>query len=164
MDRFDARILDLVQRNTRMTAEQMSGPVGLSPAACQKRLRRLRDSGVIAAEIAVLAPETVGRGLTMIVEVTLERERAEFLDAFKQTMLAAPEVMQCYYVTGSADFILILTARDMKDYEDFTRRYFFAQSNISRFRTNVVMDRVKVSLAVPVAAAEEEQQRPVATP
>lgn len=157
MDRFDARILDLVQRNNRLTAEQLSVEVGLSPAACQKRLRRLRATGVIAADIAVLSPEAVDRGLTMIVEVTLERERAEFVDAFKRTMLAAPEVMQCYYVTGSADFILILTARDMQDYEAFTRRHFFAQANVGRFRTNVVMDRVKVGLSVPVEAEEESR-------
>ncbi|WP_366653784.1 Lrp/AsnC family transcriptional regulator [Fodinicurvata sp. EGI_FJ10296] len=150
MDKFDARILDLVQRNNRMTAEDMGEAVGLSPAACQKRLKKLRDRGVIEADIAVLAPEAVSRGLTMIVEVSLERERAAFLDAFKASMLKAPEVMQCYYVTGSADFILILTVRDMQDYDAFTRRHFFAESNVSRFRTNVVMDRVKVGLSVPV--------------
>jgi Lrp/AsnC family transcriptional regulator, leucine-responsive regulatory protein len=155
MDKFDAAILNAVQDNNRLTAEQLSGRVGLSPAACQKRLKKLRDNGTIARDISVLAPAAVARGLTMIVEVTLERERAELIDQFKKTMLAAPEVMQCYYVTGSADFILVLTAKDMKDYEDFTRRYFFQQSNVSRFRTNVVMDRVKVGLAMPVEATAE---------
>lgn len=155
MDKFDAAILTAVQDDNRLTAEQLSGRVGLSPAACQKRLKKLRDNGTIARDISVLAPEAVARGLTMIVEVTLERERAELIDQFKKTMLAAPEVMQCYYVTGSADFILVLTAKDMKDYEDFTRRYFFQQSNVSRFRTNVVMDRVKVGLAIPVEAAAD---------
>ena len=155
MDKFDAAILNAVQDNNRLTAEQLSGRVGLSPAACQKRLKKLRDNGTIARDISVLVPEAVARGLTMIVEVTLERERAELIDQFKKTMLAAPEVMQCYYVTGSADFILVLTAKDMKDYEDFTRRYFFQQSNVSRFRTNVVMDRVKVGLAIPVEAAAD---------
>lgn len=155
MDKFDAAILTAVQDNNRLTAEQLSDCVGLSPAACQKRLKKLRDNGTIARDISVLAPEAVARGLTMIVEVTLERERAELIDQFKKTMLSAPEVMQCYYVTGSADFILVLTAKDMKDYEDFTRRYFFQQSNVSRFRTNVVMDRVKVGLAVPVEAATD---------
>lgn len=152
MDKFDAALLTAVQQDNRLTAEQLSARVGLSPAACQKRLKKLRETGVIERDIAVLRPAAVDRGLTMIVEVTLERERAELIDEFKRTMLAAPEVMQCYYVTGSADFILILTAKDMKDYEDFTRRYFFQHSNVSRFRTNVVMDRVKASLAVPVEA------------
>jgi Lrp/AsnC family transcriptional regulator, leucine-responsive regulatory protein len=105
---------------------------------------------VIEAEIAILIPDRVGRGLIMIVEVTLQDERTADLDRFKARMHAAPEVMQCYYVTGNADFILILSARDMADYEAFTRRHFFAEDNVLRFRTSAVMDRVKTGLAVPV--------------
>lgn len=150
MDDFDRAILTRMQVNSRVTAEALSRAVGLSPAACQKRLKRLRERGVIEREVAVLSPRAVDRGLTLIVAVTLETERPEVLDAFKQRMRAAPEVMQCYYVTGEADFVLILTTRDMADYEAFTRRHFFAESNVSRFNTQVVMDRTKVSLAVPL--------------
>ena len=150
MDRFDARILDALQLNARVTAEALSVQVGLSPDACRKRLARLRTSGLIEAEIAVLDPARVGRGLILIVEVTLQNERKIDLDRFKSAMRAAPEVMQCYYVTGHADFILILSARDMADYEEFTRRHFFAEDNVLRFRTSAVMDRVKTSFAIPV--------------
>ncbi len=150
MDRFDAAILDALQHNARLTAEALSLQVGLSPDACRKRLARLRASGVIEAEISVLDPAQVGRGLILIVEVALQNERKADLDRFKARMQAAPEVMQCYYVTGNADFILILSARDMADYEDFTRRQFFAEDNILRFRTSAVMDRVKTGFTVPV--------------
>ncbi|ART99726.1 leucine-responsive regulatory protein [Yoonia vestfoldensis] len=153
MDRFDARILEALQLNARATAEALSDHVGLSADACRKRLARLRASGVIEAEIAVLDPASVGRGLILIVEVTLQHERKIALDRFKAAMQAAPEVMQCYYVTGHADFILILSARDMADYEDFTRRHFFAEDNVLRFRTSAVMDRVKTGFALPVDAA-----------
>jgi len=152
MDKFDALILDALQHNARLTAEALSSKVGLSADACRKRLARLRASGVIEAEIAVLDPARVGRGLILIVEVTLQNERKAELDRFKARMKAAPEVMQCYYVTGNADFILILSARDMTDYEEFTRRQFFAEDNILRFRTSAVMDRVKTGFAVPVQA------------
>jgi len=151
VDEFDLKLLELVQENSRLTAEQLSETVGLSPTACQKRLKKMRDTGVITKDVSILNREIVGRSLTMIVEVTLERERPEFLDQFKETMLKTPEVMQCYYVTGNADFIVILTAKDMKDYEDFTRRFFFHNSNVKRFHTNVVMDNVKVGLSVPVS-------------
>ena len=150
MDKFDARILDALQLNAHATAEALSGQVGLSPDACRKRLARLRGSGLIEAEIAVLDPARVGRGLILIVEVTLQNERKLDLDRFKSAMQAAPEVMQCYYVTGNADFILILSARDMTDYEAFTRRHFFAEDNVLRFRTSAVMDRVKTGFAIPV--------------
>src|SRR3546814_7974990 len=106
-----------------------------------RSLKRLRETGVIEAEIAVVAPEAVGRALTMIVEVSLEREHPHIVEAFKKSMRATPEVMQCYYVTGEADFIILLTARDMKSYERFTQRFFFDNPQIRRFRTFVEMDR-----------------------
>lgn len=153
MDEFDAKLLNLMQQNNRLTAEQLSARVGLSATACQKRLKKLRDNGVITHDLSVLSSDAVGRRLKLIVAVTLERERPEILDQFKTRMQSTPEVMQCYYVTGDADFIIILTARDMKDYEEFTRRFFFRNSHVQRFQTNVVMDDVKVTLSMPVEAS-----------
>lgn len=150
MDSFDTLILDALQHNNRLTAEALSEKVGLSPDACRKRLAKLRSSDAIEQEVAILNPQTIGRGLIMIVEVTLQNERPAELDRFKDKMKAAPEVMQCYYVTGNADFILILSATDMADYEDFTRRHFFAEENVARFRTSAVMDRVKVGFTMPI--------------
>lgn len=148
MDDKDLEILRLVQGNARLTADALSAEVGLSAPAVQKRLKRLRHSGVIQKEIAVLSAPKLGREMTVIVEVVLERESRMHLDAFKQRMRAAPQVQQCYYATGEADFILIVVTRDIKEYEEFTQEYFFDESNVSRFNTSVVMDRVKVSLDV----------------
>lgn len=151
VDKFDALILEAVQRNNRLTAEGLAEQVGLSPDACRKRLKRLRNDGIIEADIALLAPDRVGRGLVIIVEVALEKERKADLETFKRRMLEAPEVMQCYYVTGVADFFLLLTARDMAEYEAFTELHFFKEANVSHFTTSVVMDRVKTGFFVPVA-------------
>jgi len=96
MDAFDRKLLDLVQDDNQRTAEALSAAVGLSPSACQRRLKRLRRDGVIVGDVAVLAPDAVGRHLTMIVEVTLTRERPDLVDAFKRSMQQTPEVMQCY--------------------------------------------------------------------
>lgn len=148
MDDKDHEILRLLQANARLTAEAISQDVGLSPPAVQKRLKKLRGSGVIEREIAVLSPAKLGREMTIIVEVILERESRAHLDAFKRKMRNAPSVQQCYYTTGEADFVLILTVQDIKEYEQFTQTHFFDESNISRFKTSVVMDRVKASLDV----------------
>ncbi|MBE0575638.1 MAG: Lrp/AsnC family transcriptional regulator [Desulfuromonadales bacterium] len=156
MDTFDAKLLNVIQQNNRLTIEQISDAVGLSPTACQRRLKKFRDNGTISADIAVISPESVGRRMTMIVQVSLEREQPEHLDRFKKSMLSTHEVMQCYYVTGSADFILILTAKDMKDYERFTRQFFFDNPNIRHFETSVVMDHVKVGLSIPIIADDQE--------
>ncbi|SMR71742.1 transcriptional regulator, AsnC family [Aliiroseovarius halocynthiae] len=148
MDDKDLQILSLVQSNARLTADTLGEQVGLSPAAVQKRLKKLKETGVIEREIAVLSPSKLDRELTVIVEVILERENRQKLDAFKKKMRNTPSVQQCYYTTGEADFLLILSMRDIKEYEAFTQEHFFEASNISRFKTSIVMDRVKTSLDV----------------
>lgn len=153
MDQFDVKILELVQINNRLTAEQISEKVGLSPTTCQRRLKALRDNGTIMRDISVVSPSAVGRGLTVIVEVSLERENQAVLERFKKSMIADPAVMQCFYVTGEADFILILTAADMEDYVEFANRSFFDNPNVRAFRTSAVMQTVKLGLSVPVTPA-----------
>lgn len=150
MDEFDVKILELIQRNNRLTADQLSELVNLSPSACQRRIKRLRDDGVIESEIAVLSPKAIGRNLMMVVGVTLEREHPEIIENFKKSMKRMPEVMQCLYVTGDIDFVLLLTAKSMEHYEEFTQQFFFENPHIKRFQTSVVMDRVKMGLSVPV--------------
>ena len=150
MDSFDAKLLNLVQENNRLTADQLGERVGLSPSACQRRLKRMRDEGVIEADIAVISPRKVGRGLMIVVSVTLEREHPSIIDKFKNSMRNTEEVMQCFYVTGASDLYLILTARDMEHYEEFTKQFFFDNPNIRRFESSIVMDRVKVGLKIPI--------------
>ncbi|MGC4026299.1 MAG: Lrp/AsnC family transcriptional regulator [Mesorhizobium sp.] len=150
LDGFDIKLLNLVQMDTRRTAQELSDAVGLSPSACLRRLNRLRETGVIEAEVAVISPAAVGHRLTMVVEVSLERERPDIMSDFKKAMRITPEVIQCYYVTGEVDFILIVAVKSMSDYEAFTNDFLFNNKNIKRFNTLVVMDRVKVSLAVPI--------------
>ena len=150
MDNLDLKLLDLIQVNNRLTADQLSEHVCLSSSACQRRLKRLREDGVIESEVAIISPAKVGRRLTMIVEVTLERERPDIIDKFKKLMINTPEVQQCYYVTGNVDLIVILTVQDIEDYDDFSKRFFFDDSNIRRFNTLVVTDRIKTGFYVPV--------------
>lgn len=151
LDRADALLLEAVQRNNRLTSEELARIAHLSPTACQRRLKRLRETGVIEADIAVVSPKAAGRPITMIVLVSLERERADIVDRFKQAIRNTREVMIGYYVTGDADFILVVTARDMEDYEQFTRRFFYENPDIKGFKTLVVMDRVKAGFAFPIA-------------
>ncbi|WP_210164852.1 Lrp/AsnC family transcriptional regulator [Rhizobium etli] len=150
LDRADAALLAAVQKNNRLTSEELADKVGLSPTACQRRLKRLRSEGVIEADVSIISPKAVGRPVTMIVLVSLERERADIVDRFKTSIRSTREVMIGYYVTGDADFILIVTARDMEEYEQFTRRFFYENHDIKGFKTMVVMDRVKASFAVPI--------------
>lgn len=148
MDEKDLEILKLIQTDARLTAEAIGYDVGLSPPAVQKRLKKLRDSGVIEKEVAILSPRKLGLEMTVIVQVTLVRESRMHLDAFKKKMLKASGVQQCYYATGESDFILVVVVKDIKEYEALTQDYFFDESNVSKFTSSVVMDRVKVSLDI----------------
>jgi Lrp/AsnC family leucine-responsive transcriptional regulator len=150
LDEFDRRLLDALQQDSRRTGEQLAALVGLSPAACLRRAQRLRETGVIEREIAIVAPEAVGRRMTMVVQVTLERENPATSDEFQRQMRRAPEVTQCYNVTGAIDFVLIVSVADMEAYEDFTRRYLF-EKHVRRFETMVVIERVKFETTVLIA-------------
>jgi len=150
VDSFDRKILDIVQHSNRATSDTIADQVGLSPAAVQRRLKRMRAQGVIQADISVVNPKAVGQTMTFVVQVTWERERVDLMHNFKKEMTANRSVQQCYYVTGSSDFILIVTAADMEGYDKFTREAFFDNANIKSFQTNVVMDNVKVGLTIPI--------------
>lgn len=158
IDRLDARILAAVQQNNRVSSEVLGELVGLSPTACQRRLKRLRQDGVIEADVAVVNPKAVGRPISMLVLVSLERERADIIDRFKNAILKTTEVMNGYYVTGDADFVLVVTCRSMEDYEQFTRRFFYENADIKGFKTLVVMDRVKAGFTIPVEATESSSE------
>lgn len=154
LDRIDARILSALQTNNRMTSEQIAALVGLSPTACQRRIKYLRSEGIIEGDVSIVSPKAVGRSVAMLVLVTLERERADIVDRFKQSIRTTPEVMHGYYVTGDADFVLFVTAKDMEDYERFTRRFFYENADIKGFKTIVVMDRVKTGFTLPIEATK----------
>ena len=149
LDNIDKKILHYVQLNNQLTSTELSDRVGLSPTSVQRRLHRLRADKVIERDIAVVSPAALGRPLTMLVSVELERERSDIIDRFKQAVRNRPEVQSAYYVTGDTDFVLIVTAKDMADYEAFTRDFFYNNMDIKGFKTTVVMDRIKASFTMP---------------
>lgn len=134
--------------------DQIGEEAGLSGSACQRRLSRLRSDKVIRGDVAIVDPEKVGKNLTMIINVVVEREGPEVMNQFKQAMRAHPHVMQCYYVTGDTDFVLVVSVRDMSEYESFLDEFCINNSAITRFSTAVVVDKVKVGLVVQVNAEE----------
>lgn len=150
LDTFDLRILARYQHDTQTPAGRIGDDIGLSPAAVQRRLKRMRETGVIEQEVAQISPRAVGFAVTCIVGVDLDRELAADLDRFRQKMARCEEVQQCYYVTGSTDFILVVLAPDMEAYEAFTRRVLLDDDNVKSFVTYVVLDRVKTGVTVPV--------------
>ncbi|SDP89373.1 Lrp/AsnC family transcriptional regulator [Phyllobacterium sp. OV277] len=150
LDHFDLAILDILQRDNATPQRIIGEAVNLSAPAVQRRIKRMEETGIIQANIAVLDPAKVGQPITLFVEVEVESERIDLIDAAKRSFAAAAEVQQCYYVTGEADFILVVIVASMTEYEALTRRLFFGNHNVKRFRTVVVMDRVKTGMTIPL--------------
>ena len=151
LDPLDLRILERYQSDTRAPAQKIGKAVGLSPAAVQRRLKRMREVGVIVAEVAQLAPAAVGYPTTCIVGVRLERESRAETARFKKAMASHRQVQQCYLVTGDVDFMLVVLARDMQDFEAFAQQTLYSDPNVKSFTTFVCLEPVKVSAAVPIA-------------
>ena len=143
MDKLDRRILQLLQRNASVTNQVLADEIGLSPSACLKRVKRLKDSGVIDSVVALLNLEAVGECMHMIVEVTMERDHKQLYRRFEERAVAAPGVKQCYQVTGECDFILIVTVPDLDAYDRFCDSVLYADDNMKKFRTLISRKRSK---------------------
>ena len=105
LDSFDYKILKIVQVNNKITSQQLAKEVGLSSSACQRRLNSMRKNGIIESDISVLDRNQLDRKITIIVQILSDKEGTEPDIQFKKIMFDAPEVMQCYYVTGDYDYV-----------------------------------------------------------
>lgn len=150
LDKFDLAILKVLQKDNLTPQRTIGESIGLSAAAVQRRIKRMRETGVIAADITVVNREKVGRMITLFVAVKMESEKIELIDQAKNSFRSAPEVQQCYYVTGETDFILVIVSPSMHDYEKLTRRLFFSNPNIKSFSTSVALDIIKEGLEIPL--------------
>lgn len=150
LDAVDKRILRAVQTKCTLNADELADVSGVSPSTALRRLKRLRDGGVIKAEVAVLDPRQVGKPLQMIVAVRLERDDGRAVRAFIDQMQRHPAVTQCYFVTGSADYVLHLAVADMDEFNEFVQQKLIANPHVAATDTHVVINPIKVSLAVPI--------------
>ncbi len=150
LDRFDIAILDILQTDNTTPQRVIAQAVNLSAPAVQRRIQRLKDSGVIRANVAVLDPVKVGKPLTIVLEVHLENERADRTAPLRARIAAEDAVQQCYSVTGEADYLLVVNVASMADYEALTQGLFEGDDNIKRFRTSVALASLKTGLRVPL--------------
>lgn len=153
LDRFDRQLLTLVQQDAALTAEQLAEQVSLSASAIQRRLKRLREQGVITRQVALLDPDQIGRPMVFIASVALDSERSDQVAALRAWIAAQAQVQQAFYVTGEADFILIVTAPDAQAYESLMARLLAEHPNVKRYTTSVAMNVLKRGLALPVPPA-----------
>jgi Lrp/AsnC family leucine-responsive transcriptional regulator len=151
IDDFDRKILNIVQVDCQMKAEAIGDRVGLSASAVQRRLKRMRETGVIMAEIALVDRKVAGNPMTFIAGMEIERENYDALSRFRIWLSRQEHIQQVYYVTASVDLIAIITARDVAQYDEIAARLMSENQQIKRIHTNVVLKDIKLGMFVPVA-------------
>ncbi len=150
LDSFDIALLRALQENCQQTSQQLAEHIGLSPTAVQRRLKRLREQGIIHKEVAILNSQLLGNRMTVIIQVILEKGGPQIVDSFKRRMKKVPEVQQCYYVAGEYDFILVVNVANITEYDLLTRKLFPDDLKISKFYTIIAIEAVKAELSLPI--------------
>lgn len=150
LDAFDHKILELMQRNCRLASDLIAEHIGLSPSAVQRRIKRLREVGVIQAEVAIVDPAVTTHTMTFLAGLEIDRENYAVLSQFRRWAEQQHLIQQVFYVTGSVDLMLVITAPNAKAYDGFMEALMALYPQIRRVTTNVVLDTLKKSLYVPI--------------
>ena len=150
LDAIDLRILGALQENARIANTELAAAVGLSPAPCLRRVRALEERGVIRKHVSLVSPAAVGLPVSVFVSISLERQVEEALKRFERVILARPEVMECYLMTGDADYLLRVVCADLGAYERFVLDHLTKVPGVSSIRSSFALKQVKYSTALPL--------------
>lgn len=150
IDRIDREILRLLQQDGRLANAQLAEAVSLSPSACLRRLQRLESAGFIEGYAARLNGAAIGRPNTVFIEVTLNSQGSQALDAFERAVAACPAVLECHLMSGDFDYLLRAAVADMADYERLHRQQLAAFPHVARIRTAFAMRAVVPSRGYPL--------------
>tara|TARA_R110000868_G_scaffold545_4_gene4049 strand:+ start:5312 stop:5788 length:477 start_codon:yes stop_codon:yes gene_type:complete len=150
LDDVDVAILTELQEHGRLTNSELAERAGLSASACHRRVKTLESSGVIDRYVAILSEKALGRGITVYVQVTLDNQKRDTLVAFETAVEAVPEVMECYLMSGDADYLVRVLVRDANDYERVHREVLSGLPGVARLVSSFTIRRVFSRTAMPV--------------
>lgn len=153
MDDIDRKLLLALQADGRATAQTLSEAVHLSASQCQRRIRRLEDEGIIRDTRAILDPARIGLAVMAIVSVSLVRHGTDPARAFREAVDEAPEILECYAVTGESDYALKVVTTDLQAFAAFLRERMLSLPVVASVRTNVLLEELKSTTALPLPAA-----------
>jgi Lrp/AsnC family leucine-responsive transcriptional regulator len=145
---IDLKILERLQSDGRMTNQQLSEEVGLSPSPCLRRVRQLEKSGVISGYVALVRPDAVGLGVTAFVRIRLDQQDDNHLTLFEAAISGFPEVMECYLMTGEADYQLRVLVGSLGEFEDFLRYKLTRIMGVSQLTTSFALRPVVYRTAI----------------
>jgi Lrp/AsnC family transcriptional regulator, leucine-responsive regulatory protein len=153
LDAIDRRILARLQEDARVANVELAQAVGLSPSPCLRRVRELVEQGVIRRFVTLVDPNAVGLPVSVFVQVSLDRQVEEALQVFEAAVAARPEVMECYLMTGDADYLLRVVVGDLAAYERFLMEHLTRVPGVSSIRSSFALKQVAYRTALPLAGA-----------
>ncbi|MCX6295221.1 MAG: Lrp/AsnC family transcriptional regulator [Bacteroidetes bacterium] len=149
IDKIDLKILKILQENAKITNLQLSGEIGLSPAPTLERVKKLENAKLIKGYYTEVNEEALGIGIKAIIQITLTRQIENAIANFKKEINKIPEIMECYQVTGNADYILIVMLKDIRDFESLISQRLSKMEEIGQMQTMVVLSKIKDSKLLP---------------
>jgi DNA-binding Lrp family transcriptional regulator len=150
LDAIDRAILTQLQHNGKLSNVELAQRVHLSPSACLRRVKQLEEAGVIAQTVALLNPKAVGQHGTSFTIINLESMTNSLLEAFEQAVRDEPQILDCYYLTGSNDYMIRFTYRDAEDLERFHTHVLMRLPGVERSNSMLVLRTVKKTTALPL--------------
>lgn len=150
LDATDRRLLTVLQREGRITNAELSERVNLSPSACHRRVQRLEEEGYIAAYVALLDERRMGRHTTVYVEITLQGQADDLLDAFEREVAKVPDVLECHLMAGSADYLLKIMAKDTDDFARIHRQFLSRLPGVRQMQSSFALRTVVKTTALAV--------------
>jgi Lrp/AsnC family leucine-responsive transcriptional regulator len=150
LDATDRRILEVLQRQGRITNAELAERVHLSASACHRRVQRLEAEGFIAGYVALLDARKLGRPTTVFVEITLSGQADELLDAFERAVARVPDVLECHLMAGTADYLLKVVAQDTEDFARIHRQHLARLPGVAQMQSSFALRKVVQTTAIPV--------------
>lgn len=150
LDRIDRKILSALQEDGRLPNNELAERVGLSPSPCLRRVKALEEAGVIARYVALVDPASVDLPVNIFVSVSLERQVEARLDGFEAAVMARPEVLECYLMTGDADYLLRVVVPDLASYERFLKEHLTRIPGVASIRSSFALKQVRYRTALPL--------------
>lgn len=150
LDAASLKILRLLQQDSRISANELAAQIGMSATPCWRRQKELEEKGYIVRYAAIVDRRKVGLPLCCLLHVSLTRHAGGVVEAFEQEMLLRPEVLECYEVTGTADYMVKIAVADMDQYHDFLHNVMFKLPGVAQVNTSVALREVKCVTALPI--------------
>lgn len=150
LDVIDLKILSILQEKGRITNLQLSQDIGLSPAPTLERVKKLESSGIIEGYYAQVNETLLGMGIKAFISISLERQKVDSIVTFKQKIQAIPEILECYQITGNADYFLKVIVKDIPSFEKLISNKLSQIEEIGQMQTMMILSKVKDAKVIPI--------------